>query len=266
MQAGSKILWSEGLTLGPQHFQLRDRYHEQRLHAVASSMDAHYWGVRAVEWEHEGLAHGRLGAAALSVIFPDGSSYDAPGTDLLPEALDLSRLPPDTQSFTFYLSLAVLKPHGGNLAADGRYQRSDGEVADLYSDAVPVEVPVLKQRARLVADFAPRDPISSVAVVRLQRAAEGGFEIDPAFIAPSVAIGATAGLMRMLDSLISALPGVPLTHMPQVPAAVPVRPNTYYFALSARSTLYEHALKQGALAVYPLDGIPGLKIELIAIS
>jgi type VI secretion system protein ImpJ len=443
MQAGSKILWSEGLTLGPQHFQLQDRYHEQRLHAVASSMDAHYWGVRAVEWEHEGLAHGRLGAAALSVIFPDGSSYDAPGTDLLPEALDLSRLPPDTQSFTFYLSLAVLKPHGGNLAADGRYQRSDGEVADLYSDAVPVEVPVLKQRARLVADFAPRDPISSVAVVRLQRAAEGGFEIDPAFIAPSVAIGATAGLMRMLDSLISAmtakvealqrthrkatadtyemskgdisswwmlnivstasvllmhaarspghhpeslyekmlslagslmtfsdrykaadlppyrhdglgevfgklhaivrelvdtvistryfliplladaqhsalyravldpakvnrdtqlclavsadmpalelvaampvrlkvgspddlekilgsaLPGVPLTHMPQVPAAVPVRPNTYYFALSARSTLYEHALKQGALAVYALDGIPGLKIELIAIS
>jgi type VI secretion system protein ImpJ len=76
-------------------------------------------------------------------------------------------------------------------------------------------------------------------------------------------VGSPDGLEKILGS---ALPGVPLTHMPQVPAAVPVRPNTYYFALSARSTLYEHALNQGALAVYALDGIPGLKIELIAIS
>jgi len=54
--------------------------------------------------------------------------------------------------------------------------------------------------------------------------------------------------------------------MPQVPAAVPVRPNTYYFSLSGRSALYDNALKAGTLAVYALDGIPGLKIELIAIS
>jgi type VI secretion system protein ImpJ len=74
MQAGSKILWSEGLTLGPQHFQLQDRYHEQRLHAVAAAINPHYWGVRAVEWQREGLAHGRLSAASLSLIFPDGAS------------------------------------------------------------------------------------------------------------------------------------------------------------------------------------------------
>lgn len=41
MHAGSKILWSEGLTLGPQHFQLQDLYHEARLHAVASAMNTH---------------------------------------------------------------------------------------------------------------------------------------------------------------------------------------------------------------------------------
>jgi type VI secretion system protein ImpJ len=31
MSAGSKIMWSEGLTLGPQHFQRQDIYHETRL-------------------------------------------------------------------------------------------------------------------------------------------------------------------------------------------------------------------------------------------
>ena len=64
----------------------------------------------------------------------------------------------------------------------------------------------------------------------------------------------------------AALSGVPLTHMPQVPAAVPVRPNTYYFSLSTRNSLYERALKAEALALYALDQIPGLKVELLAIS
>lgn len=443
MQAGSKVYWSEGLTLGPQHFQLQDLYHEARLHAVASAMRPHYWGVRAVRWQVDGLGHDRLGADSLSVIFPDGASYDAPGTDLLPAAFDLSRLPADAQACTLYLSLAVLRPHGGNADADGRYAVHDTEAPDLYSEALPIEVPRLRLQARLLPDFAPRDPLGCVAVVRLRRSGDGSFEIDESFIPPSVAIGAAPSLTRMLASLTSALtakaeslqrmhrkvsadtyemsngdmsswwmlnivstanvllthsarspghhpealyerllslagglltlsdryqvadlpayrhdalgevfgrldtllrdlvdtvissryfmialvadaqrpalyratldparvtadtqlclavsadmaalelvaampvrlkagspadlerilgsalPGIPLTHMPQVPAAIPVRPNTFYFSLSARSALYEQALKAGVLAVYALDGIPGLKMELIAIA
>jgi type VI secretion system protein ImpJ len=76
-------------------------------------------------------------------------------------------------------------------------------------------------------------------------------------------LGAPDDLEKIVGS---ALPGIPLTHMPQVPAAVPVRPNTYYFSVATKGTLYENALKAGALAVYAPDGIPGLKIELIAIS
>jgi type VI secretion system protein ImpJ len=70
-----------------------------------------------------------------------------------------------------------------------------------------------------------------------------------------------------LESIVgSALPGVPLAHMPQVPSAIPVRPNTYYFSLSTKSALYEKALDAGTLAIYAPDGIPGLKIELIAVT
>ncbi|OMO15722.1 type VI secretion system baseplate subunit TssK, partial [Xanthomonas oryzae] len=39
--------------------------------------------------------------------------------------------------------------------------------------------------------------------------------------------------------VLSALPGVKLTHAAQVPAAIPVRPGSYYFALEARGPLYE---------------------------
>jgi type VI secretion system protein ImpJ len=70
-----------------------------------------------------------------------------------------------------------------------------------------------------------------------------------------------------LESIVgSDLPGMPLAHMPQVPAAIPVRPNTYYFSLSTKSPLYEKALDAGTLADYEPDRIPGLKIELVAVT
>jgi type VI secretion system protein ImpJ len=443
MNEGSKILWSEGLTLGPQHFQRQDLYHESRLQRMIAALNPHLWGMRSVQWNMDALGHNALRAQAMSAIFPDGEIYDAPGADLLPEPADLSRLPADIQTFTFHVALPVVKPHGGNADPDGRYVRYEAETLDLFSEALAIEVPYLRKQARLVSHLAPRDPHTSVPVVQVRRLPQGGFEIDPSFVPPSVAISAAPALRHMLDGLISALtakieslqrmhrktnadvyevstgdisswwmlnivstanaqlmhsarsaghhpetlyqqllalasglmtfsdryktadlpayrhdalgevfgkldgllrdlvdtviaakyfliplvpdkgraafyrgtldpakvtattqlclavnadmpalelvaavpvrlklgapddlekivgsalPGMPLTHMPQVHAAVPVRPNTYYFSVATKGTLYENALKAGALAVYAPDGIPGLKIELIAIS
>ena len=443
MSVGSKILWSEGLLLSTQHFQLQDIYHEKRLQRMAAALNPHLWGLQSVQWNLDALGHNRLGADAMSMIFPDGEVYEAPAADLVPEPVDLARLPAEVQTFTVHAALASVKPHGGNAEPDARYARHDAEMVDLYSDAPVTEVPFLKKRARLVAHLAPRDPHTSMPVVRVQRALHGGFEIDQSFIPPSVAIGASPALRRMMEGLISALtakieslqrmhrksgadmyevstgdtsswwmlnivstanallmhsarspghhpetlyekllsvagglmtfsdryktadlpeyrhdalgdvfgkldtllrdlvdtviatkyfliplvtdnlrrtfylgvldpakvtketqlclavnadmpalelvalvpvrlklgapddlekivgsamPGVPLSHMPQVPAAVPVRPNTYYFSISTQGALYENALKVGALGLYAPDGIPGLKLELIAIT
>lgn len=443
MSIGSKILWSEGLTLGPQHFQLQDLYHETRLQRMAAAMNPHFWGVRAMQWNLDGLGHNRLHADTLSVLFPDGDVYDAPGVDLLPDPVDLSRLPVDVQTFTFYIALPVLKPHGGNAEGEGRYVRCESEALDLFSEALAIDVPYLKKQPRLISQLVPRDALACVPVIRIHRAAQGGFEHDASFIPPCVAIGATPALGRMLEGLISAmtakietlqhmhrktsadtyqvsagdmsswwmlnivstanaqlmhcarspghhpetlyqkllavagglltfsdryktadlpayqhellgdvfasmdmllrdlidtvisaryfliplvqdrnrpsfhhavldparitketqlclaisadmpalqlvaavpnriklgapddiekilgsaLSGIPIAHMPQVPSAVPVRPGTCYFSISTKSALYDNAIKAGALTVLALEGIPGLKIELVAIS
>ena len=443
MSAISKIMWSEGLTLGPQHFQRQDLYHETRLQRIASALNPYFWGVRSVQWSLDGLGHNRLSADAMSVIFPDGEIYEAPGADMLPEPVDLSRLPAAVDVFTFHVAIALVKPHGGNADENGRYVRCELDTPDLFSEALAIDVPFLKKQARLLAHAEAHAPHTSVSVVQVRRADQGGFEIVPSFIPPSVTIGAEPGLRRMLDGLISvmttkieslqrmhrkasnevyevgagdisswwmlnivstanallthcarspglhpevmfqqmlaaagglmtfsdryktadlpayrhealgevfmeldallrdlvdtvigakyfmiplvadrsrraysqavldpakvtkqtqlylavtadmpglelvatvpmrlkvaapdnlesivgsALPGVPLAHMPQVPPAIPVRPNTYYFSISTKSPLYEKALDAGALAVYAPDGIPGLKIELIAVT
>ena len=55
-------------------------------------------------------------------------------------------------------------------------------------------------------------------------------------------------------------------HCPQVPAAIPVRPGTYYFTLEPRGALYERMLQAQALTLYAPQGIPELQLELLAVN
>jgi type VI secretion system protein ImpJ len=75
------------------------------------------------------------------------------------------------------------------------------------------------------------------------------------------------GAPEDVDKLVlSAMPGVKLVHAPQVPSALPVRPDTYYFVLENRGVLYESMLKAQAISIYVPNGIRDLKLELIGIA
>jgi type VI secretion system protein ImpJ len=443
MSMGAKILWSEGLTLGPQHFQQQDLYHETRLFRLASALNANFWGVRVLQWNSEGLGHNLLEAQAMSLIFQDGEVYDAPAIDLLPVPVDLTQLPQDINTFTIHAALPTIRPHGANAEEGGRYALAESETSDLFSDALPIDVPFLKKQLRLMTQIELRDGHVSFPVLRIHRDPRGGFEADPTFVPPCMTISAARPLQKLLDGLmsaltakivslrsshrktnastfevhagnitswwmlniistanaslqhcvrsraqhpedlyekllalagglmtfsdryatpdlpvydhadpgvtfaqldavirdlvdtvisakyftipliaedsrrthfkgtldaskltqdtqlclavsadmpalelvaavpirvkigspddierivVSALPGITLMHMPQVPAAVPVRPDTYYFLLSTKNGLYENALKAQAIAVYAPDGMRDLKMELIAFT
>jgi len=75
------------------------------------------------------------------------------------------------------------------------------------------------------------------------------------------------GAPEDVDKLVlSAMPGVRLVHAPQVPSAVPVRPDMYYFHLDHRGVLYDSMLKAQAISIYVPNGIRDLNLELIAIA
>jgi type VI secretion system protein ImpJ len=66
--------------------------------------------------------------------------------------------------------------------------------------------------------------------------------------------------------VLSAMSGVKLTHAAQVPAAIPVRPGSYYFALEPRGQLYERMLQAQSIAIYVPAGTPDLHMELFALN
>jgi type VI secretion system protein ImpJ len=57
-----------------------------------------------------------------------------------------------------------------------------------------------------------------------------------------------------------------LTHAPQVPVAIPVRPGHYYFALEPRGALYDRMLQSRLITVYAPSGLPDLQLELFALN
>lgn len=66
--------------------------------------------------------------------------------------------------------------------------------------------------------------------------------------------------------VLSAMPGVRMTHAPQVPAALPVRPDTCYFALDSKGAMYDRMLAAQSISIYVPSGMRDLRLELLAVS
>ena len=91
-------------------------------------------------------------------------------------------------------------------------------------------------------------------------------DLPPAEIVETVPMRIKIGAPDDVDKIvISALPGIRLTAAPQVPAAIPVRPGSYYFAIEPRGPLYERMLKAQSVVVYVPSSFRDLKLELLAV-
>ncbi|OON59591.1 type VI secretion system-associated protein [Massilia sp. KIM] len=205
----SKVLWGEGLLLRPQHFQRQDAYHEHCLHKSIRAVHPYAWGVDKLEVDRDALGNGVLRVLELSARFQDGALVDAPGIDALPETVDLNGL--QQQSVTYYAALPGMKPFSGNFAPPGqagntaRFVQANEETPDLYTQASAVQLAYLKNTVRLVSEFEPRDAYVHFPLLRVRRAATGGFELDTGFVPPSLSVGAAQPLFLQLRRLLDAL-------------------------------------------------------------
>jgi type VI secretion system protein ImpJ len=92
-------------------------------------------------------------------------------------------------------------------------------------------------------------------------------DMPPQELVSAVPVRFKVGAPDDVDKMVlSALPGVKLTHAAQVPGAIPVRPNHYYFEVETRGPLYERMLKSQSIVIYAPNGINDLKLELIAVT
>ncbi|MDY7579034.1 type VI secretion system baseplate subunit TssK [Herbaspirillum sp. RTI4] len=66
--------------------------------------------------------------------------------------------------------------------------------------------------------------------------------------------------------VLSSMPGVKISHMPQVPSVLPVRPETYYFSLESKGPIYDRMLQAQSISIYVPSNFKDPRIELFAVT
>ncbi len=145
------------------------------------------------------------------------------------------------------------------------FQKLDRMLRDLLETVIStryVAIALSETKPSFYAGRLESDQLTKNAAFYLAVAAD----LPPAELVESVLIRLKIGTIEDVEKLvIAAMPGVRLTHAPQVPAAIPVRPNSYYFTVEPHGALYERMLQSQSIAIYVLSGFRELKLELLAV-
>jgi type VI secretion system protein ImpJ len=116
MSSHSRVIWSQGLFLQPQHFQQQERYVERFVETRCRSLVPHAWGVTEIEFERDLLAIGKVALRRVAGVFPDGTPFQLPDDDPLPAPIDIGT---DVRSQVLYLAVPMRRPGESEAVRDG---------------------------------------------------------------------------------------------------------------------------------------------------
>ena len=100
----SKVLWSEGLFLRPQHLQQNDRYLENLVESRVRHVSPYPWGFSALEIDRDLAQQSKFAVRRATGVMPDGTPFDIPGSSPAPPPIDI---PETAAKQLLWLSLPV---------------------------------------------------------------------------------------------------------------------------------------------------------------
>lgn len=179
MSLESKVVWSEGMFLNPQHFQQQDRYLERYVDGRCTALSAYAWGFKEFELDQQLLSLGKVSIKRAVGVLPDGTPFNFPDCDDGPEVLEI---PENTKSCVVYLAVPVRRPGAVDVLPKesnqglARYYSSEQSVRDATVEGGDSQsLKVGKLRLRLLLET---DDLSGYAYLGLMRIAEVKQEKD----------------------------------------------------------------------------------------
>ena len=214
MFKAEKILWGEGLFLRPQHFQLQDAYHEQRLNYTVRATIPFAYGIQVLQFDESLLNTNVLALSKINMIWQDGEIYQAPAQDLLPEPilLDILNLKGEMQ---VYLALPILQANKKNVnfeanSQSSRYHSHLTATHDLFTDASIADITLLRRRAEFKLfelSYEPQqlDGYLYLPIGRIKRQSSGSFVLDDKFIPPILHIDSCEAVISNLKRTLNII-------------------------------------------------------------
>jgi type VI secretion system protein ImpJ len=158
VSANSKVVWSEGLFLQPQHFQQQDRYFERYVETRCQALVSYSWGFSEVELEQDFLNIGTFGLRRAAGVFPDGTPFRMPDDHPLPPPITIG---PDVRDQVISLAVPLRRAdaleiaratEGNGLVRHDVRELEARDVTSGSSDSVLMEVAALRTRLLLARD------------------------------------------------------------------------------------------------------------------
>lgn len=210
MSLDSKVVWSEGMFLNPQHFQQQERYFERYVEGKCSAYGAYAWGVHEFQIDQQLLKLGKISLLSAKGVFPDGTPFSIPDKDGPPPVFEV---PANTHETIVCLALPVRRPGAVEILSDddfqgaARYLCAKIEARDTSIDGGDsVTLDIGKPRVRLLLESDDQSGYTSIGLVRVSEAREDrNVVLDNQYIATCLDCMASPRLSGFLSELVGLL-------------------------------------------------------------
>lgn len=210
MSLNSKVVWSEGMFLNPQHFQQQERYVENYVDGKCTAFGAYAWGVHEFEVDQQLLTLGKVSVIKGKGVFADGTPFNFPDVDDPPAVFEV---PENTHNSILYLCVPVKRMGAVDVISDetsqslARYVANDQDVRDVSSDSGDnVALKIGKLNLRLLLDSDDLSGYVCIGLIRISEARDDkNVLLDENYIASCLDCKKSAKLSGFLTELIGLL-------------------------------------------------------------
>jgi type VI secretion system protein ImpJ len=209
----SKVVWQEGMYLGPHHFQVQSQSFEDLVHFSTSSLWFAPYGVISSKLDPDALKNGMLSLVHARGLFPDGLAFQMPDADAAPPVLNINDLFSSTrESLLVLLAVPARRPEGPNCALDSEPAQPDlrfkAELLTLPDENTgrdEKQIQVGRKNIRFIVETQDHQGLVTLPVARVLRDGSGRFAFDASFIPPCLQISASERLLVIARTLVDIL-------------------------------------------------------------
>ncbi|QEW05701.1 type VI secretion system baseplate subunit TssK [Nitrincola iocasae] len=205
-----KVAWTEGMFIRPQHFQQQDRYFEKLINLKTTALSGYAWGITSLSLDDGALKIGKVLVRECSGIFEDGTPFDMPGTDSLPDALDVSELQ-DGDRINLCLPLwkngSVDMDRPQRTASNARFRIETQQFTDVVADTNSLaDIDVAHKKIQLKSERLTHQQNTVIPIAQVHSVAGDEIRLDKRFIPPALFVVSDAnlqGYVREITGLLS---------------------------------------------------------------
>ncbi len=213
MRLLSKVVWSEGMYLGPHHFQAQNSYFENLIQFASTALWFEPYGFIGYQLDPEALSNGTVTLVHARGIFSDGLPFHMPEFDALPEPVRIADVfSPISDSLRISLAVPAIPSNGSiSVAAPGaanhhvRYTAIEQALHDENTGQDERKVRLGRKNIRFMLESESNDGQVSLPLARVVRDGAGHYIYDPLFVPPCLRIDASERIMSIAKRLVDIL-------------------------------------------------------------